>query len=225
MVYRYVILNKPYRVLCQFQDPQGRLTLKDYVPIPDIYAAGRLDYDSEGLVLLTNDGRLQHRLTDPRYGHPRTYWVQVEGEPTATALEQLRQGVLLQGKPTRPASVTLLPEAPPVPPRDPPIRYRRHIPTPWLSLTLREGRNRQVRRMTAAVGLPTLRLIRVAIGTIALNDLAPGCWRDLTRDEQYHLQQLCAGKCAGLEVPAGKNPSRDRQQGYRINHTIKRAGH
>lgn len=191
--YRYVILNKPYRVLCQFRDDHGRQTLKDYVPIPDIYPAGRLDYDSEGLVLLTNDGRLQHRLTDPRYRHPRTYWVQVEGEPTPAALEQLRQGVLIQGRRTLPATVNVLPEAPSLPPRQPPIRFRRYIPTTWLSLTLREGRNRQVRRMTAAVGLPTLRLVRVAIGTLELKDLAPGCWRDLTDQEQKQLWRLCLG--------------------------------
>jgi len=192
LVYRYVILNKPYRVLCQFQDERGRQTLKDYVPIPDIYAVGRLDYDSEGLVLLTNDGRLQHRLSDPRYRHPRTYWVQVEGHPTPEALEHLRQGVLIRGDRTLPATVTVLPEAPALPPRTPPIRFRRYIPTAWLSITLREGRNRQVRRMTAAVGFPTLRLVRVALGCLELNDLAPGCWRHLTPQEVAHLRRLCS---------------------------------
>jgi len=184
MKYRYLLLNKPYRVLCQFQDAQGRPTLKDFVPVPGVYAAGRLDYDSEGLVLLTNDGRLQHRLTDPRYGHPRTYWVQVEGCPTPEALATLRQGVRIQDYLTRPAVVSVLPQEPNLPPRNPPIRFRRHIPTTWLSLTLREGRNRQVRRMTAAVGYPTLRLVRVAIGALHLQDLAPGCWRELTDQER-----------------------------------------
>jgi 23S rRNA pseudouridine2457 synthase len=190
MNYRYLLLNKPYRVLCQFQDEQGRKTLKDYVPVPGVYAAGRLDYDSEGLVLLTNDGRLQHRLTDPRYGHPRTYWVQVEGCPTPEALAQLRQGVRIQDYITRPAVVQVLPQEPDVPPRDPPIRFRRHIPTTWLSLTLREGRNRQVRRMTATVGYPTLRLVRVAIGALHLQDLAPGCWRELSHQERQDLLRL-----------------------------------
>ena len=190
MNYRYLLLNKPYRVLCQFQDEQGRKTLKDYVPVPGVYAAGRLDYDSEGLVLLTNDGRLQHRLTDPRYGHPRTYWVQVEGCPTPEALAELRQGVRIQDYMTRPAVVQVLPQEPDVPPRDPPIRFRRHIPTTWLRLTLREGRNRQVRRMTAAVGYPTLRLVRVAIGELHLQDLAPGCWRELNNQERQSLLRL-----------------------------------
>ncbi|BCX12413.1 MAG: pseudouridine synthase [Thermosynechococcus sp.] len=191
MNYRYILLYKPYRVLCQFQDQQGRSTLKDYVPIPDVYPAGRLDYDSEGLVLLTNDGWLQHRLTDPRYGHPRTYWVQVEGEPDTAALTQLTAGVVIQGYRTRPARVEVLDQDPPLPPRNPPIRYRRHIPTQWLSLTLREGRNRQVRRMTAAVGFPTLRLVRVAIANLQLGDLAPGQWREILPSERQALWQSC----------------------------------
>ncbi|WP_298613909.1 pseudouridine synthase [uncultured Thermosynechococcus sp.] len=191
MNYRYILLYKPYRVLCQFQDQEGRATLKDYVPIPDVYPAGRLDYDSEGLVLLTDDGRLQHRLTDPRYGHPRTYWVQVEGEPTPAALQQLTEGVVIQGYRTRPAIAEILNPEPSLPPRNPPIRYRRHIPTQWLSLTLREGRNRQVRRMTAAVGFPTLRLVRVAIANLQLGDLAPGQWRELSPQERQMLWQLC----------------------------------
>ncbi|RMH66610.1 MAG: pseudouridine synthase [Cyanobacteria bacterium J003] len=191
MNYRYILLYKPYRVLCQFQDQEGRSTLKDYVPIPDVYPAGRLDYDSEGLVLLTNDGWLQHRLTDPRYGHPRTYWVQVEGEPDTAALSQLAAGVVIQGYRTRPARVAVLDQDPPLPPRHPPIRYRRHIPTQWLSLTLREGRNRQVRRMTAAVGFPTLRLVRVAIANLQLGDLAPGQWRDILPLERQALWRSC----------------------------------
>lgn len=191
MNYRYILLYKPYRVLCQFQDQDGRSTLKDYVSIPDVYPAGRLDYDSEGLVLLTNDGWLQHRLTDPRYGHPRTYWVQVEGKPNPAALTQLAAGVVIQGYRTRPALVEVLDQDPPLPPRHPPIRYRRHIPTQWLSLTLREGRNRQVRRMTAAVGFPTLRLVRVAIANLQLADLAPGQWRELLPSERQALWQSC----------------------------------
>lgn len=191
MNYRYILLYKPYRVLCQFQDQDGRSTLKDYVSIPDVYPAGRLDYDSEGLVLLTNDGWLQHRLTDPRYGHPRTYWVQVEGKPNPAALTQLAAGVVIQGYRTRPALVEVLDQDPPLPPRHPPIRYRRHIPTQWLSLTLREGRNRQVRRMTAAVGFPTLRLVRVAIANLQLANLAPGQWRELLPSERQALWQSC----------------------------------
>ncbi|HIK26361.1 MAG: pseudouridine synthase [Thermosynechococcus sp. Uc] len=191
MSYRYILLYKPYRVLCQFQDQKGRATLKDYVPISNVYPAGRLDYDSEGLVLLTDDGWLQHRLTDPRYGHPRTYWVQVEGEPTPVALQQLTEGVVIQGYRTRPAIAEILNPEPPLPPRNPPIRYRRHIPTQWLSLTLREGRNRQVRRMTAAVGFPTLRLVRVAIAHLQLGDLAPGQWRELSPQERQALRQMC----------------------------------
>ncbi|MFN4280039.1 pseudouridine synthase [Thermosynechococcus sp.] len=191
MNYRYILLYKPYRVLCQFQDQEGRPTLKDYVSIPDVYPAGRLDYDSEGLVLLTNDGWLQHRLTDPRYGHPRTYWVQVEGEPDTAALTQLATGVVIQGYRTRPALVEILDQAPPLPPREPPIRYRRHIPTQWLSLTLREGRNRQVRRMTAAVGFPTLRLVRVAIANLQLGDLNPGEWREILPSERQALWRSC----------------------------------
>lgn len=191
MNYRYILLYKPYRVLCQFQDQEGRSTLKDYVPISDVYPAGRLDYDSEGLVLLTNDGWLQHHLTDPRYGHPRTYWVQVEGKPNPAALTQLAAGVVIQGYRTRPALVEVLDQDPPLPPRHPPIRYRRHIPTQWLSLTLREGRNRQVRRMTAAVGFPTLRLVRVAIANLQLADLAPGQWRELLPSERQALWQSC----------------------------------
>ncbi|URR35657.1 pseudouridine synthase [Thermosynechococcus sp. HN-54] len=196
MNHRYILLYKPYRVLCQFQDQEGRSTLKDYVPVPNIYPAGRLDYDSEGLVLLTNDGWLQHRLTAPRYGHPRTYWVQVEGDPSPAALTQLAAGVVIQGYRTRPAIVELLEQEPPLPPREPPIRYRRSIPTHWLSLTLREGRNRQVRRMTAAVGLPTLRLVRVAIANLQLGDLAPGEWREILPQERQALWQSCGRRPA-----------------------------
>ncbi len=168
-----ILLNKPYRVLCQFTDREGRPTLADYVDTPDVYAAGRLDYESEGLVVLTNDGRIQHWISEPRFKLSKTYWVQVEGIPDETALTQLRQGVTLKDGPTLPAQVERI-ESPPVWPRFPPIRVRKSVPATWLALTLSEGRNRQVRRMTAAVGFPTLRLIRWAIGPWTLAGLAPG---------------------------------------------------
>ena len=173
---RLILLNKPYLVLCQFTDAEGRPTLADYLPIPDVYPAGRLDYDSEGLVLLTDQGPLQHLIADPRHKLPKTYWVQVEGEPTAEALHRLRRGVELKDGPTLPAQAQVIPP-PDIWPRTPPIRERKHIPTSWLRLTITEGRNRQVRRMTAAVGYPTLRLIRWAVGPWTLEGLAPGEWR------------------------------------------------
>jgi 23S rRNA pseudouridine2457 synthase len=171
-----ILLNKPYGVLCQFTAQDGRATLRDHVDVPGVYPAGRLDADSEGLVVMTADGRQQARIADPRHKLPKTYWVQVEGTPGAEALRALARGVALADGPTRPARVRVLPD-PAVWPRQPPIRVRRAIPTAWLELTLREGRNRQVRRMTAAVGLPTLRLIRWAVGPWTLAGLAPGQWR------------------------------------------------
>jgi 23S rRNA pseudouridine2457 synthase len=175
-----IALNKPYDVLCQFTDGQGRRTLADFVRQKDVYAAGRLDRDSEGLLLLTDDGGLAHRLTDPRHKQDKTYLVQVEGEIADSALAALRRGVALNDGPTLPAIAEYASEPDWLWPRDPPVRFRRNIPTRWLSLTLREGRNRQVRRMTAAVGFPTLRLIRVRIGDHALDGLAPGETRMLS---------------------------------------------
>ena len=174
---RILLFNKPFRVLSQFSDAAGRATLAEFVHAPGVYAAGRLDYDSEGLLLLTDDGALQARIADPQHKLPKTYWVQVEGEPSREALAQLRAGVRLRDGVTLPAQAEQL-AAPAVWERTPPIRARKHIPTSWLTLTLREGRNRQVRRMTAALALPTLRLIRVRIGDYTLGALQPGEWRE-----------------------------------------------
>ena len=176
-----IAFNKPYGVLCQFTDRSTppRPTLGAFGLPPDVYPAGRLDFDSEGLLLLTDEGGLAHRLTDPRHKQPKTYWAQVEGEPGETQLAALREGVTLNDGPTRPARVRRI-ESPTLWPRDPPVRFRKTVPDAWLELELREGRNRQVRRMTAAVGLPTLRLVRVRVGTHALDGLAPGAWREIT---------------------------------------------
>jgi 23S rRNA pseudouridine2457 synthase len=200
--YRYILFHKPYGVLCQFTDnsnPQNpRPTLKDYLPIPDIYSVGRLDLDSEGFLFLTNNGPLKHRLSHREFAHPRTYWVQVERIPDDTALNKLRQGMTIKDYKTRPAMVKKLDIPPSIPPRNPPIRYRKSVPTSWLEMTLTEGRNRQVRRMTAAVGYPTLRLIRIAIGVqrgqniekISLDGLQPGEWRELTVSEHNILASI-----------------------------------
>jgi 23S rRNA pseudouridine2457 synthase len=187
----YLLLNKPYGVLCQFSpSPQGHPTLTDFVSLPNIYPAGRLDHDSEGLLLLTDDGGLQHRLTDPKFAHPRTYWAQVEGSPTPQALNRLESGVRISGYNTRHARARTINEPPDLWPRTPPIRYRANIPTSWIEITITEGRNRQVRRMTAAVGFPTLRLIRCAIGDLRVESLPPGQTRPLTAPELARLMQF-----------------------------------
>ena len=174
-----IAFNKPYGVLCQFTDRSvpPRRTLAAFGLPSGVYAAGRLDFDSEGLLLLTDDGRLAHRLTDPKHKQPKTYWVQVEGEPTDAQLHALRNGVQLNDGPTLPAQARRI-DAPALWPRDPPVRFRKTVPDAWLELAIREGRNRQVRRMSAAVGLPTLRLVRVTVGSECLGDLQPGQWRD-----------------------------------------------
>lgn len=174
-----VLLNKPYGVLSQFRDTsaQPRRTLSEFSLPPAVYAAGRLDFDSEGLLLLTDEGALAHRLTDPRHKQPKTYWAQVEGTPQPEQLEALRRGVVLNDGPTRPARVSLIDPVPELWPRDPPVRFRKTVPDAWIELVISEGRNRQVRRMTAAVGLPTLRLVRRKIGPWQLDGLAPGEWR------------------------------------------------
>jgi 23S rRNA pseudouridine2457 synthase len=172
-------LNKPYGVACKFSPEPGKRTLADYVNVPRVYPAGRLDTDSEGLLLLTDDGVLQARISEPRHKLAKVYWAQVEGEPTEEALEQLRRGVDLGEFVTQPAGARRIDEPANLWPRDPPIRYRAKIPTAWLELTLREGKNRQVRRMTARVGFPTLRLVRAAIGAVTLEGLSPGEWREV----------------------------------------------
>ncbi|MEP7293364.1 MAG: pseudouridine synthase [Chloroflexota bacterium] len=194
IVYRFW---KPFGVQTKFTDPEGRPTLANYIHIPDIYAAGRLDADSEGLLLLTDSGSLSHHLTDPRFEHPRTYWAQVERVPDEAALDALRKGVeLSEGgrlwRP-RPAQAELI-AAPDLPERNPPIRTRKSVPTAWIALTITEGKNRQVRRMTAAVGHPTLRLVRSAIGTITLEGLAPGLLLPLTPAEIAGLQMRITGR-------------------------------
>ncbi|MGC3976420.1 MAG: pseudouridine synthase [Nitrospira sp.] len=184
---RTLAFHKPYDVLPCFTDPDGRHTLSRYIDVRAVYPAGRLDRDSEGLLLLTSDGTLAHHITDPRHLLPKVYLVQVERVPDASALKRLETGVLLGSRRTRPARARLLKDPPHLPERPVPIRFRKHVSTAWLELTLREGMNRQVRRMTAAVGHPTLRLVRIAIGPISLGDLQPGQWRELTKQEVADL--------------------------------------
>lgn len=186
---RVILFNKPYGVVCQFS-PDGRHpTLKDFIPIADVYAAGRLDTDSEGLLILTDDGRLQHQLAHPMHKLPKTYWVQVDGEITDDALKMLAQGVDLGDFVTQPAQVERIAEPAGLWPRTPPVRYRKHLPTSWIALTITEGKNRQVRRMTAKAGYPTLRLIRARIGGFVLDDLTPGQYRSVAENEIANILQ------------------------------------
>lgn len=178
-----IIFNKPYGVVCQFSSDGKHPTLKDYIPIADVYAAGRLDTDSEGLLILTDDGRLQHQLTHPMHKLPKTYWVQVEGVMTAAGLHELEEGVELSDFVTLPARAQHMAEPEHLWTRTPPVRFRKHIPTSWIALTITEGKNRQVRRMTAKIGYPTLRLIRAQIGNLALDGLMPGQYRQLDASE------------------------------------------
>jgi 23S rRNA pseudouridine2457 synthase len=174
-----IAFNKPYGVICKFRPETGRATLADYIKVSNVYPAGRLDTDSEGLLLLTDDGVLQARIANPRHKLAKVYWAQVEGTPTEAALTALRNGVDLGDFTTKSAGARLIDEPANLWPRDPPIRYRAKIPTTWLELTLREGKNRQVRRMTARVGFPTLRLVRAAVGQVSVDSLAPGTWREI----------------------------------------------
>jgi 23S rRNA pseudouridine2457 synthase len=192
-VSRLLVFNKPHGVICQFSPEGGHPTLKDFVTVAGVYPAGRLDTDSEGLVILTDDGKLQAAIADPRHKLPKAYWVQVEGEPGESALERLRHGVTLNDGPTLPARVRVVQAPPDLWERDPPIRVRQAIPTAWIEIELREGRNRQVRRMTAAVGLPTLRLVRHRIGPWNLEGLAPGHCREVPAPPLQSLRQPPGG--------------------------------
>lgn len=209
--YRYVIFYKPDGVLTAFTDLEGRETLKEYIPVPDIYPAGRLDLDSEGLLLLTDDGVLAHRVTDPRYDHPKTYLVQVEGIPQPGQLDRLESGVEIKGRRTRRCQAMVV-EDPNLPPRRKPLTP--HAETRWLRIVLREGMKRQVRHMTAAVGLPTLRLVRVAIGPLGLGELQPGDWRYLTPAEVKLLKEMTRTVSTGVKKRPG-SPGSGRGSRYR----------
>ncbi len=188
----YFLFNKPYRVLCQFSPVEDKLTLGDFLSLPkDVYPVGRLDYDSEGLLLLTNDGLLHHRLIDPRFEHSRTYLVQVEGIPDEEALKRLAEGIVIERKKTKKANVKLLNQEPNLWERNPPIRFRKSIPTSWIEVELFEGRNRQIRKMTAAVGYPTLRLVRIKIEFLEVFDLKPGEFKELSSREVNKLKMIC----------------------------------
>ncbi|BFM16219.1 pseudouridine synthase [Maricurvus nonylphenolicus] len=202
------LFNKPFQVLSQFTDSEGRDTLAKYLPIKDAYPAGRLDYDSEGLLLLTDEGQLQHQISHPKHKLPKTYWVQVEGIPSREAIKSLCQGVTLNDGPTLPAKAKLIDEPDSLWPRTPPIRQRDSIPTQWLQITISEGRNRQVRRMTAAVGHPTLRLIRASIGNWQLADLQPGDFRQ----ETIHLAAPTKQKPRGTHNKRSSQPRHKRQK-------------
>jgi len=207
-----ILFNKPFQVLCQFTDEASarsgtqRKTLADWITIPGVYPAGRLDYDSEGLLLLTSDGSLQHSIASPSRKMPKTYWVQVEGQITREAVRQLEQGVNLKDGMTRPAKARIM-ETPELWPRTPPVRHREAIPTSWLELTITEGRNRQVRRMTAAVGFPTLRLIRYRIGNWTLDGLSPGRHRRIT----VHVPATAGRNRKPSRAPSQKPPRRPRK--------------
>jgi 23S rRNA pseudouridine2457 synthase len=198
-----ILLNKPYDVLSQFTDRDDRETLATYVALPGVYPAGRLDRDSEGLLLLTDDGALAHELTAPRKRTWKTYWAQVENRPDEPALDALRKGVRLKDGRTRPAQVRRIAE-PAIWPRDPPIRYRANIPTCWLEIRIHEGRNRQVRRMTAAVGHPTLRLVRYAVGDWTIDGLSPGQWRRVAVTPRNPAPRRGARHAAGHRTPSGR---------------------
>jgi 23S rRNA pseudouridine2457 synthase len=209
---KYILFYKPYGVLSQFTDEgTGHPTLKDYIPVPDVYAAGRLDRDSEGLLLLTDDGALAHRLTHPKRHIEKIYWVQVEGIPGEMALAQLRQGVTVKGYETLPCAAEVIPE-PGLPPRLKPVTP--HGATAWLEIRLREGKKRQIRHMTAAVGLPTLRLVRVAIGPLTVAGLVPGEWRALTDGEVEALSGQVTSRAGRVPSPQTK-PRRDERRGRR----------
>lgn len=202
---RILLFNKPFRVLTQFTDSEGRSTLADFIKVPGVYAAGRLDFDSEGLLILTDDGRLQQQLANPAFKLPKTYCVQVDGEISEAALNRLRQGVQLKDGPTRPARARRINPPRWLWPRNPPVRFRKEQPTSWIELIITEGRNRQVRRMTAEVGFPTLRLIRWSIGNWTLESLAPGQWRE----EQVNLPAPPARPAAARRNsrrPSAKHP-------------------
>lgn len=189
--FSYILLYKPYGVLSQFTPEHGHQTLKDFGPFPtDVYPVGRLDLDSEGLLLLTNDNRIKHRASTPNFEHPKTYLAQVERIPDDAALATLRAGVVIEGKKTKPAEVHRIEGEPELPPRSVPVRFRKNVPTVWLELTIREGRNRQIRKMTAAVGYPTLRLVRTKLGEISLNGLQPGQSRELTLEELAEMRKI-----------------------------------
>ncbi|TBR18177.1 pseudouridine synthase [bacterium] len=207
---RAVLFNKPYGVVSQFTPLAGHPTLAAFGLPKGLYPAGRLDHDSEGLLLLTSDGALQHLLTDPRYAHPRTYWAQVERVPEEAALERLRRGVRLKDGATRPCAASLLGAEPDLPPRVPPVRFRKNVPTAWVELTLTEGRNRQVRRMTAHVGHPTLRLVRSRIGALTLEGLAPGAWRELGPEELKAYRTPVGGSRISTKVSSASFPRRSK---------------
>lgn len=212
---RYLLFNKPFQVLTQFTDPDGRATLADYINIPEVYSAGRLDYDSEGLLLLTDDGPLIHAMMNPKFKVSKTYLAQVEGDISTEALAQLQQGIRLKDGPTRPAQARRIDNPAGLWPRHPPIRERKSIPTSWVQLIITEGRNRQVRRMTAAVGFPTLRLIRTHIGELSLEGIQPGEFRDIDREILIDNGIKWTPKKGSLRAARQKSP-RVKPQGQRL---------